>query len=60
MIGRRADPLESMARDVRWALDALHAKETWQAERILARAWETFVVYREGEESRLDERKKMV
>lgn len=51
MIGLRADEtLASIARDVQWAMDALHANEPFTAERILARAWETFVVYRESKE----------
>ena len=33
------------------AMDALHANEPFTAERILARAWETYVVYRERKES---------
>jgi len=49
-----------MARDIRWAMDALRAEESWQAERILARAWETYVAYREEEEQVLDERKRLV
>lgn len=58
MTGRHAEVLASIARDVQWAMDALHANESFTAERILARAWETYVVYREGEEKRLDERDK--
>jgi len=58
MTGRHAEVLASIARDVQWAMDALHANESFTAERILARAWETYVVYREGEEKRLDERTK--
>lgn len=58
MTGRHAEVLASIARDVQWAMDALHANEPFTAERILARAWETYVVYREGEEKRLDERDK--
>lgn len=49
-----------MARDVQWAMDALRADQPWQAERILARAWETYVAYREEEEDVLDERKRLV
>ena len=60
MIGRHAEVLASIARDVQWAMDALHADEPWQAERILARAWETYVAYREEEEDVLDERKRLV
>ena len=55
MTGRRAEILASIARDVQWAMDALHANEPFTAERILARAWETYVVYRD-EEERLDDR----
>lgn len=60
MTGRPADPLEMIARDVRWAMDALHANEPWQAERILARAWETYVLAREENTERLAERNRTV
>lgn len=60
MAGIRDSVLTSMARDVQWAMDALRAEEPWQAERILARAWETYVAYREEEEGVLDERKRLV
>lgn len=60
MTGRPADPLELMARDVRWAMDALRANEPWQAERILARAWETYVLSREESTDRLAERGRRV
>ena len=60
MTGLPADQLASMARDIRWAMDALRADQAWQAERILARAWETYVAYREEEEGVLDERKRLV
>lgn len=60
MTGRPADPLELMARDVRWAMDALRANEPWQAERILARAWETYVLSREEDTARLAERPRNV
>lgn len=60
MTGRPADPFAGMARDIRWAMDALRANEPWQAERILARAWETYVAHREEEEGVLDERKRLV
>ena len=52
MTGRHAEEaLASIARDVQWAMDALHANEAFTAERILARAWETYVVYRESKEA---------
>lgn len=52
MTGPLADEaLSDIARDVQWAMDALHANEPFTAERILARAWETYVVYRERKES---------
>lgn len=60
MIGVPADPLASMARDVGWALDALRAGMPEYAERILAHAWETHVLVRDGEIIRLDERRKSV
>ena len=60
MTGRRADIADSMARDVRCAMDALRAGEPWQAERILARAWETYVAHREEETEVLDGRKRLV
>jgi hypothetical protein len=60
MTGIRADLVDSMARDVRWAMDALRADEPWQAERILARAWETYVMMREDETERLAERQRSV
>ena len=60
MTGRQTEVLASMARDVQWAMDALHANEHYSAERILARAWETYVAYRDGEASRLDERERRV
>jgi hypothetical protein len=49
-----------MARDVRWALDALRAGEPETAERILARSFEMYVMIREGEQERLAERAKRV
>lgn len=60
MTGRHVDPLASMARDVRWALDALRAGETDTAERILARSFETYVLIREGEPERLANRARRV
>lgn len=60
MTGNRADLADSMARDLRWAMDALRAGEPWQAERILARAWETYVLDREHETQRLAERARSV
>jgi hypothetical protein len=42
-----------MARDIRWALDALRGGEPQTAERILARAFEKYVLLRDGEENRL-------
>jgi hypothetical protein len=60
MAGIPSDPLASMARDVRWALDALRAGIPEQAERILARSFETYVLHREGESDRLAERQKRV
>lgn len=60
MTGRPDDVLASIARDVQWAMDALHANEPFMAERILARAWETYVAHREKEEQLLDERRKLV
>jgi len=49
-----------MARDVRWALDALRAGEAETAERILARSFETYVLIREGEPERLANRSRRV
>lgn len=49
-----------MARDVRWALDALRAGLPEQAERILARSFELYVLHREGEQHRLAERARRV
>jgi hypothetical protein len=60
MTGLHADLLASMARDVRWALDALRAGEPETAERILSRSFETYVLVREGEYDRLAERAKRV
>jgi len=60
MTGTRADLADSMARDLRWAMDALRAGEPWQAERILARAWETYVLDREDQTERLAERARSV
>lgn len=54
------DESEAMARDVRWALDALRAGLPDQAERILARSFETYVLLREGESHRLAERNRRV
>lgn len=51
---------ELMARDVRWALDALRAGLPDQAERILARSFEVYVLDREGETHRLAERARRV
>ena len=57
MTGRPVDDLTaSMARDVRWALDALRAREPETAERILARSFETYVAIREGEQERVADR----
>ena len=51
MTGHRADDvIASIARDVQWAMDALHADEPFMAERILARAWETYVIFRDSKE----------
>jgi hypothetical protein len=58
--GRPDEALASMARDVRWALDALRAGEPETAERILARSFEMYVIIREGEQERLAERAKRV
>jgi len=58
--GRPDEALASMARDVRWALDALRAGEPETAERILARSFEMYVMIREGEQERLAERAKRV
>lgn len=60
MTGRPDEALASMARDVRWALDALRAGEPETAERILARSFEMYVIIREGEQERLAERAKRV
>ena len=60
MTGRPDEALASMARDVRWALDALRAGEPETAERILARSFEMYVMIREGEQERLAERAKRV
>lgn len=56
----RTDVAELMARDVRWALDALRAGLPEQAERILARCFESYVLDREGETTRLAERNRRV
>ena len=53
MTGHRADVVASMARDIRWDLDALRGGEPQTAERILARAFEKYVLLRDGEENRL-------
>ena len=53
------DALKSIARDVQWAMDALHANESFTAERILARAWETYVMYRDDKDA-LEMRDKQV
>jgi len=47
-----------MARDVRWALDALRAGEPEMAERILTHCFETYVLIRAGEPERLAQRAK--
>ena len=60
MTGRPDEALASMARDVRWALDALRAGEPETAERILSRSFEMYVIIREGEQERLAERAKRV
>ena len=60
MSGLPSDALASMARDVRWALDALRAGEPDTAERILARSFETYVLIREGEPERLANRARRV
>lgn len=58
MTGHRADDvIASIARDVQWAMDALHANESFTAERILARAWESYVIYRDSKDD-LDSRDK--
>ena len=56
MTGPHADQLASMARDVRWALDALRAGESEMAERILTHCFETYVLIRAGEPERLAQR----
>jgi hypothetical protein len=54
------DISDLIARDVRWALDALRAGLPDQAERILARSFEVYVLHREGETHRLAERSRGV
>lgn len=53
MTGLPANFVEEMARDIRWALDALRAGEPETAERILSHSFEKYVMVREGEQERL-------